>query len=89
MRNSSVWRRAFGLTRTVVEGVGFDERVDAVIGVGAAGGEGEASVRAVWSSFAALSTGVRVDAVGGRWIWARRGCSSRPTRRGCGVGRMG
>ena len=31
MRNSSVWRRAFGLTATVVDEVGFDERVDAVI----------------------------------------------------------
>lgn len=31
MRNSSVWQRAFGLTRTVVEGVGFDEAADAVI----------------------------------------------------------
>jgi transposase len=31
VRNSSVWRRAFGLTATVVDEVGFDERVDAVI----------------------------------------------------------
>jgi transposase len=31
VRNSSVWQRAFGLSRTVVEGVSFDEDADAVI----------------------------------------------------------
>ncbi len=31
MRNKSVWRRACGLTRTVVEGVDFDSDADAVI----------------------------------------------------------
>ena len=30
MRNNSVWKRAFGLTRTVVEDVGFDDDADAV-----------------------------------------------------------
>ena len=31
MRNKSVWERACGLTRTVVEGVEFDERADAIV----------------------------------------------------------
>ena len=31
MRNKSVWERACGLTRTVVEGVGFDEAADAIL----------------------------------------------------------
>ena len=31
MRNKSVWQRAFGLARTVIEDVGFDEEADAVI----------------------------------------------------------
>lgn len=31
MRNRSVWQRACGLTRTVVENVEFDERADAVV----------------------------------------------------------
>ncbi len=31
MRNSSVWREAFGLARTVVEGVTFDDRTGAVV----------------------------------------------------------
>ena len=31
MRNKSVWERACGLTRTVVEGVDFDEVADAVV----------------------------------------------------------
>ena len=31
MRNKSVWQRAFGLARTVVEDVGFDEEAEAVV----------------------------------------------------------
>ena len=31
MPNRSVWREAFGLARTVVEGVGFDDHLDAVV----------------------------------------------------------
>ena len=31
MRNKSVWERACGLTRTVVEGVDFDEHADAIV----------------------------------------------------------
>jgi hypothetical protein len=42
------------LTRTVVEGVAFDDEVDAVIVSGAAGGEGSWTVRAVWSPVAGV-----------------------------------
>ena len=31
MRDKSVWERACGLTETVVEGVGFDDAVDAIV----------------------------------------------------------
>jgi transposase len=31
VRNKSVWERACGLTRTVVEGVDFDEAADAIV----------------------------------------------------------
>ena len=31
MQNNSVWRRACGLTRTVVEGVRFDETTNAIV----------------------------------------------------------
>ena len=31
MRNSSVWERACGLTRTVVEDVDFDDAADAIV----------------------------------------------------------
>ena len=31
MRNKSVWERACGLTRTVVEDVDFDEAADAIV----------------------------------------------------------
>ena len=89
MRNSSVWQRAFGLACTVVEDVGFDERRRRGGRVGAADGQGSGAVWALWASFAAAMTVARGGAGGGRWIWARRGCSWRPTRRGCAAGRMG
>ena len=40
MREKSVWERACGLTRSIVEGVDFDERVERGGGVGAAGRAG-------------------------------------------------
>ena len=57
MRNKSVWERACGLTRTVVEEVDFDERRGRDRGVGAAGRESAQPVRSVWSSFAGLRPG--------------------------------
>ena len=88
MRNKSVWERACGLTRTVVEGVDFDEGADAIV----------VSVRPVARARSRcgrvvvgrrVTTLVMVVGGGGRWIWARRKCSSRRLRRGFGVGRMG
>ena len=54
MRNKSVWERACGLTRTVVEDVRFDEVAQCGRGVGAAGRQGAESLRSLWSSFTAL-----------------------------------
>ncbi len=89
MRNKSVWERACGLTRTVVEGVDFDDDAQRDRGVGAArrarrgiGAVGAVVVRRV-------TTSVTVVGGGGRWISARRKCSSRRTRRGFGVATHG
>ena len=85
MRNKSVWERACGLTRTVVEGVDFDEDGGRDCGVGAAGSAGSGSLRSVRSTAHRVMTSVKVGVGGERWIWARRRCSSKRTRRECGA----
>ena len=89
MRNKSVWERACGLTRTVVEGVDFDERRGRDRGVGAAGRARRGVGAVVVVVVHRVTTLVTVVGGGGRWIWARRKCSSRRTRRGFGVATMG
>ena len=54
MRNKSVWERACGLTRTVVEGVDFDEGADAIVVSVRPVARVAWSVRPVWSSVAGL-----------------------------------
>ena len=89
MRNKSVWERACGLTRTVVEGVDFDERRGRDRGVGAAGRARRGIGAGIVVVGRRVTTLVTVVGGGGRWIWARRKCSSRPTRRGFGVATHG
>ena len=54
MRNKSVWERACGLTRTVVEGVEFDDDADAIVVSVRPVARGARPVRSLWPSFAAL-----------------------------------
>lgn len=88
MRKKSVWEHACGLTRTVVEGVDFDETAHAVV----------VSVRPVARARNRCGRCGRcsprydlgeVVVGGGRSIWGRRRYSSRRLRLGCGVGFMG
>ena len=88
MRNKSVWERACGLSRTVVEAVEFDERVDAIV----------VSVRPLARAQSRCGACGRrspgYDLGDGRRRWraldlARRKCSSRRRRRGFGVTSMG
>ena len=89
MRNKSVWERACGLTRTVVEGVDFDDDAHAIVVSvrPAAPRRGVGAVVAVVAH--RVMTSVRVVVGGGRWIWARRKCSSRRTRHGFGAATHG
>jgi transposase len=88
VRNKRVWERACGLTRTVVEGVDFDDDAQAIV----------VSVRPVAKARSRCGLCGRRSPVttsatgvggGGRWIWGLRKCFSRRLRRGFGVGRMG
>ena len=54
MRNRSVWQRAFGLARTVVEDVFFDEEADAVVIATRPTSRARGAVRAVRSEVASL-----------------------------------
>ena len=54
MRDKSVWQRACGLTRAVVEGVDLDEVDDAVIVSVRPTAGGGASVRAVSAAVSSL-----------------------------------
>ena len=69
--------------------VDFDDERGRDRGVGAAGREGAQPVRAVAVGGRRVTTLVRVVGGGGRWIWARRKCSSRRTRRGFGAATHG
>ncbi len=88
MRNRSVWERACGLTRTVVEGVDFDDDAQAiVVSVRPVARERDIGVVGVVVAHR-VTTWARVGVDGGRWISARRKCSSKPTRPGFGAARM-
>ena len=82
MRNARLWHALLGVEKTtVIEGIEFDEDAELLVahvrparGRGAAVGCAGAAARGM--------TAVRAGAAGGRWIWARCGRCSRPTRRG-------
>ncbi len=66
MRTRSVWQRACGLTRTVIEGIEFDEEAEAIWwwrGRRPGRGAGVAAAAA-----GPGMTGVRVGAAGGGWM---------------------
>ena len=80
MRNRSVWERACGLSRTVVEGVWFDEaRVRSWCRCGRSPRRGVVAVVVVVVH--RVTTMVRVAVDGERWISARRRSFSRLTLR--------
>ena len=54
MRNKSVWERACGLTRTVVEAVEFDDDADAIVVSVRPVAQSARPVRNVWSPIAGL-----------------------------------
>ena len=88
MRNKSVWERACGLTRTIVEGVDFDEHASPSWSrCGRPRRRGTGADVAINGH--RVMTLVRVVDGGGRWISGRRKCSSKGMRPEFSAGRTG
>ena len=70
MRDARLWHALFGVEKTIVEAVEFDE--DAQVLVGRVRPARTAARRCgVCRAALRATTRVREDAAGGRWIWAR------------------
>ena len=81
MRNTSVWQRLLGLTRTVVEDVDLDEAADVLV-VSVRPRQGRPSALRALRSRAGSMTGAKAAGGGGLSMSGSCGASSRPKRPG-------
>ena len=88
MRDKSVWERACGLSRTVVESVDFDEVAEAVVVAVRPVARARVGAACVGVARRAMTLVTAVGG-GGRWIRVRRKCSLRRSRPGFGAVPMG
>lgn len=82
MRVASLWGAVIGVEKTVVEDVEFDEERGVIVVSVRPAARGTGSVWGVPTAGSRVMTRALVDAVGGRWMWARWSPSLRRTRRG-------
>ena len=89
MLNTKVWERACGLARTVVEGVRVDDTDGSIVVSVRPNAKARGRCGRCRSDGRLAMTTAMGGVGGGRWMRARRRCSSKPTHHESGVARMG